>query len=381
MLGLLVTPSHAAEVALPALGLAFVLILVARPVAVLVCLAPERFRINERAFIGWMGLRGAVPIFLGAFPVLAGVENANLYFSAAFAVVIASLVIQGWTAGPVARLFNVAPPLACGGNLANAGMIAVVAVGFTLASAVVSFGANERDDGAEPIAPLNVRELLAALGPEGSSGAIRLESFPADWESMDPAARRDTFARVAAGLVAAQNERILEEREQLLVMRAQEDAGIALSLPQQARRDSLARRYGGRYDNLDDLLARVDVVPPSLGAAQAALATGWGSSETAIARNSLYGRVPREGRFSSLTAAAGEYVDVFNTHRDFAAFRAERARLRSEGGAITGPALVGLVGPYADSGESYAAQVSAVLNSADLARFDPGEDVHVSDES
>ena len=265
MLGLLVTPSHAAEVALPALGLAFVLILVARPVAVLVCLAPERFRLNERAFIGWMGLRGAVPIFLGAFPVLAGVENANLYFSAAFAVVIASLVIQGWTAGPVARLFNVAPPLARGGNLANAGMIAVVAVGFTLASAVVSFGANERGGRTEPIAPLNVRELLAALGPEGSSGAIRLESFPSDWESMDPAARRDTFARVAAGLVAAQNERIVEEREQLLVMRAQQEAGIALSLPQQARRDSLARRYGGRYDDLDDLLARVDVVPPSLG--------------------------------------------------------------------------------------------------------------------
>ncbi|KPP82121.1 MAG: cell volumne regulation protein CvrA [Oceanicaulis sp. HLUCCA04] len=380
MLGLLVTPSHAAEVALPALGLAFVLILVARPVAVLVCLAPERFRLNERAFIGWMGLRGAVPIFLGAFPVLAGVENANLYFSAAFAVVIASLVIQGWTAGPVARLFNVAPPLARGGNLANAGMIAVVAVGFTLASAVVSFGANERGGRTEPIAPLNVRELLAALGPEGSSGAIRLESFPSDWESMDPAARRDTFARVAAGLVAAQNERIVEEREQLLVMRAQQEAGIALSLPQQARRDSLARRYGGRYDDLDDLLARVDVVPPSLGAAQAALATGWGSSETAIARNSLYGRIPREGRFSSLTAAAAEYVDVFNTHRDFAAFRAERARLRSEGEPITSPALVGLVGPYADSGDSYAAQVSAVLNSAGLARFDPEQDARFSGE-
>lgn len=381
MLGLLVTPSHAAQVALPALGLAFVLILIARPVAVLVCLAPERFRINERAFIGWMGLRGAVPIFLGAFPVLAGVENANLYFSAAFAVVIASLVMQGWTAGPVARLFNVAPALQRGGNLANAGMIAAVAVGFTLASAVVSFGVNGRDGDRDALAPLNMRELLAALGPEGSSGPVRLESFPSDWEAMDPAERRDTFARVAAGLVTAQNERILEEREQLLVMRAQEEAGISLSLPQQARRDTLARRYGGRYEDLDDLLARVDIVPPSLGAAQAALATGWGSSTSALARNALYGRTPGEGRFPSLTSAAAEYVDVFNTHRDFAAFRAERARLRSRGENIEGPALVAFVGPYADSGDSYAAQVRAVLISADIVRFDPRQGQQFREES
>lgn len=381
MLGLLVTPSHAAEVALPALGLAFVLILIARPVAVLVCLAPERFRINERAFIGWMGLRGAVPIFLGAFPVLAGVENANLYFSAAFAVVIASLVIQGWTAGPVARLFQVAPPLARGGNLANAGMIAAVAVGFTLASALVSFGVNERDTGRDAIAPLNMRELLAALGPDAGPRAVRLENFPSDWDEMDPAHRRDTFARVAAGLVAAQNERIMEEREQLLVMRAQEEAGIALSLPQQARRDTLARRYGGRYDDLDDLLARVDIVPPSLGAAQAALATGWGSSSPALARNTLYGRSARDGRFPNLTAAAADYVDVLNTHRDFAGFRAERAALRASGQNPTGPALVGFVGPYAKSGDAYAAQVRAVMNSADLARFDPGQDNRFTEES
>lgn len=381
MLGLLVTPSHAAEVALPALGLAFVLILMARPVAVLICLAPERFRLNERAFIGWMGLRGAVPIFLGAFPVLAGVENANLYFSAAFAVVIASLVIQGWTAGPVARLFNVAPPLARGGNLANAGMIAAVAIGFTLASAVVSFGVNERDADREPISPLNMRELLAALGPDGTMRAVRLESFPSDWEQMDPAERRETFARVAAGLVAAQNERVMEEREQLLVMRAQEEAGIPLSLPQQARRDTLARRYGGRYDDLDDLLARVDIVPPSLGAAQAALATGWGSSSSAIERNALYGRSPREGRFGGLTAAAADYVDVFNTHRDFTAFRAERARLRALGEAVTGPALVSLIGPYAESGDAYAAQVRAVMNSAGLTRFDASREAGFTEES
>ncbi|MGY6661645.1 MAG: potassium/proton antiporter [Glycocaulis sp.] len=381
MLGLLVTPSHAAEVALPALGLAFVLILIARPVAVLVCLAPERFRINERAFIGWMGLRGAVPIFLGAFPVLAGVENANLYFSAAFAVVIASLVIQGWTAGPVARLFNVAPPLERGGNLANAGMIAAVAIGFTLASALVSFGANERDAGREAISPLNMRELLAVLGPDGSMRAVRLESFPSDWDAMDPAERRETFGRIAAGLVAAQNERIMEEREQLLVMRAQEEAGIPLSLPQQARRDTLARRYGGRYDDLDDLLARVDIVPPSLGAAQAALATGWGSSAAALERNALYGRTPREGRFSSLTSAAADYVDVFNTHRDFASFRAERARLREQGDLLVGPALVGQIGPYAESGDAYAAQVRAVMNSGGLTRFDPARDAGFIEES
>jgi len=373
MLGLLITPSHAAEVALPALGVALVLILLARPLAVLICLAPERYRLNERAFIAWMGLRGAVPIFLGAYPVIAGVENANLYFSAAFAVVIASLVIQGWTAGPVARLFGVAPPLPRGGRWANAGMIAVVVAGFSFMSLAVSWTVTREAPEDRLLAAGSVAALREAMAPmDPSSSPMRLEALPADWTDLEASERRETFARIASGLIAAQNARIMDDRMALLEMRAQIEAGDTLSLPKQARRDSLSRRYGVRYEDLDGLIERVDVIPPSLGAAQAILATGWGDSDAARSRNALFGRLPagQEG-FPSLLASAGDYVDLINTHPDFAPLRAARADLRARQAPVTGLQLVEHIGPYAASGDAYAAQVRALIISAELDRFDP----------
>jgi cell volume regulation protein A len=110
LLGLLVTPSAMAKTALPALGVAGVLMFIARPAAVWLCLAPFRFRPNEVWFISWVGLRGAVPIVLAIFPLIAGVPQAMLLFNVAFAVVLASLLLQGTTIGLAAHKFRVALP-------------------------------------------------------------------------------------------------------------------------------------------------------------------------------------------------------------------------------------------------------------------------------
>jgi len=110
LLGLLVTPSEFLPVALPALGVALALMLVARPVAVWVSLLPFRFPWREQLFIAWVGLRGAVPIILATFPLLAGLDNAKLYFNVAFIVVLMSLMLQGWTIAPLARMLRLEVP-------------------------------------------------------------------------------------------------------------------------------------------------------------------------------------------------------------------------------------------------------------------------------
>ena len=110
MMGLLVTPSALLPVLLPALGVALVLIVVARPVAVVLCLLPYRFAARETAFVSWVGLRGAVPIFLGTIPILSGVEGAHMMFSVVYVIVLASLILQGWTVSWAARLAEVELP-------------------------------------------------------------------------------------------------------------------------------------------------------------------------------------------------------------------------------------------------------------------------------
>ncbi|MCP8898661.1 potassium/proton antiporter [Gilvimarinus xylanilyticus] len=110
MLGLLVTPSELMTYASSALLIGLFLIFVARPVAVGISLLPFQFSWRERLFISWVGLRGAVPIVLAMFPWLAGLEHWPFFFNIAFFVVIISLVLQGWTVGPVARWLKVDVP-------------------------------------------------------------------------------------------------------------------------------------------------------------------------------------------------------------------------------------------------------------------------------
>lgn len=110
VLGLYATPSEFPAILLPAILLGLFLIFVARPVAVWLCLLPFRFPRNETAFISWVGLRGAVSILLALTPVLGGLENGRMIFNMAFIIVLVSLVVQGWTIGPLARRLGLVVP-------------------------------------------------------------------------------------------------------------------------------------------------------------------------------------------------------------------------------------------------------------------------------
>ncbi len=103
VLGLLVFPSRLAAVAAPGVGLALLLAVVVRPLVAAACLAPFRYGWRESLYIGWVGLRGAVPVVLATFPVLLAAPGAERLFHLVFFIVVANALVPGATVSWVTR--------------------------------------------------------------------------------------------------------------------------------------------------------------------------------------------------------------------------------------------------------------------------------------
>lgn len=110
-LGLLVFPSQLQHIVVPSILISAVLMLIARPVSVFISLAFTRYSFKEKLFVSWVGLRGAAPIILATFPLLADIPNANMmFFNTVFFIVLTSALLQGWSIGHVARILGVQAP-------------------------------------------------------------------------------------------------------------------------------------------------------------------------------------------------------------------------------------------------------------------------------
>jgi cell volume regulation protein A len=112
VLGLLAFPSHLVAVTVSGLITAALLMLVARPVSVFLVLALFAMSLREKTMVAWVGLRGAVPIVLATFPLLAGVPDAHVLFDLVFFVVLTSVLLQGTSIPAVARWLGVDAPIA-----------------------------------------------------------------------------------------------------------------------------------------------------------------------------------------------------------------------------------------------------------------------------
>ena len=173
-LGLLVFPSHLDDVAVRGTVLALVLVFVSRPVAVAVSTLPMRFTWSERAVLSGAGLRGAVPVVLATFPVIAGVSGSTRLFDVVFFAVLLSTLIQGTTFEPVARWLGATTdepalprPLAEAGTIRRLG---AEVLEYPVAEDDAVVGARVRDLGLPREAVVNVivrdRE---AIPPRGST--------------------------------------------------------------------------------------------------------------------------------------------------------------------------------------------------------------------
>jgi cell volume regulation protein A len=106
-LGLLVFPNQLIPVITEGLWISLILILFARPVSVFLSLLFTGYKFNEKIFISWVGLRGAVPIILATIPFTSGIPNASLYFNLIFFIVLTSALVQGWTIPFFAKILRV----------------------------------------------------------------------------------------------------------------------------------------------------------------------------------------------------------------------------------------------------------------------------------
>lgn len=109
-LGLLVLPSQIVPVIGIGLLISLFLMLVARPLSVFISLIPFKMKMRRRFYISWVGLRGAVPIVFATYPLLAGIEKANMIFNIVFFIALTSILVQGTSLGIVAKWLNVSIP-------------------------------------------------------------------------------------------------------------------------------------------------------------------------------------------------------------------------------------------------------------------------------
>lgn len=219
--------------------------------------------------------------------------------------------------------------------------------------------------------------------------AIAVMRMPSDLAKMaDTDQRKRLFIKTLLPLVLQTNEEIAADRQHLIKLRAQIEAGESLGELEQAWIEDLAQRYGVETDKFDELLQRVDVVPPALAIAQAVTESGWGTSMPARTGNALFGQfhissaspatvvgahVP--GRFQmrafeSIVEAVSSYALNLNTHPAYRKFRQQRADMRTKDALIDGYVLAGSLTAYSERGQDYIDFLRLIMRTENLRPLD-----------
>jgi Bax protein len=203
---------------------------------------------------------------------------------------------------------------------------------------------------------------------------IRIERVPDDLGSKDGNLRKSLFITAILPVVLAVNQRVFAEREQLLYLHDKLAASpLGLSPIERLWLEDLADRYDTPVDRIDELLRRVDIVPPSMAIAQGGVESGWGTSAAARSSNALFGQIKGVGAlqpFTNIGEATEAYITNLNTHPAYAGFRAERAALRERGDALDGYQLIGTLLRYSELGQGYVRFVRQIMRENELGDFD-----------
>ncbi len=216
-----------------------------------------------------------------------------------------------------------------------------------------------------------------------------LTSLPPDIGAVrETTSRKSIFFKTVLPLVLQVNEEILAQRQRLWRLRFKMRMGQPLRAADRLWLMVMAERYKTQSDDIDTLMRRVDIIPPSLALAQAAEESGWGTSRFAREGNALFGQWVFSDKthlkpalrdsdkrhqvraFENLIGAALAYVRNLNTHPAYATFRKERWDMRRGGEAVDGYQLAGTLQRYSERGSEYIKSLRTIISVNGLEALD-----------
>lgn len=241
------------------------------------------------------------------------------------------------------------------------------------------------------IAKFEAQDTSLELVREGKAPVPRifLARLPHDLRDLrSTSQRKAAFIKTVLPLILHANQEVLAKRRRILAI--QQVRRLGLDEGRTARRflAATAAEYETAADDLQALLRRVDIVPPSQAMAQAAEESGWGTSRFARRGNAVFGqRTFKSGRgmvpleraegekhevlaFEKLQTSVSAYVWNLNTHFAYAEFRKLRARQRREHGSLNSKALVGTLLRYSERGPAYVETIRTIMRVNKLTQFD-----------
>jgi Bax protein len=214
---------------------------------------------------------------------------------------------------------------------------------------------------------------------------IYFTQFPRDLDALQSTKlKKETFIKIVLPLIVAENERILADRQKLLILA---DKKFTTDLEKQWIRQKLLE-YKVKKGNLKELATRMDIIPTSIALAQAAKESGWGTSRFALEGNAIFGQwtwsgqgiapLDRESnknhkilKFPILRASVKAYQNNLNTHKSYSKFRQKRSALRDKNKIIKGLELTETLNNYAQTGTEYTKILNQIIKQNRLMDFEP----------
>ena len=232
-------------------------------------------------------------------------------------------------------------------------------------------------------------DLDSVFNGEDRVPRVLLASIPADLKDVrEVKVRKAIFFQTVLPLILQANEETAAERERLWKIRVDQAAGKKAGPIDRLWIAMISEKYSVSRGDMDALMRRIDVVPPSLALAQAAEESGWGTSRFAREGNAVFGqwtfskgnglkpkkrdadKKHRVRAFDSLIDSVRAYVRNLNTHRAYRRFREARAEMRLDGQRLDGLQLAMTLTSYSERGKKYVTTLQKIMGANTLHKLD-----------